>query len=208
MVYGLNLRKIFNVMYQEIVLALLLGLGLSASCGFRVFLPLLVTSLAAYFKILPEGMSYSISWLGTLPAVITFATASVIEIAGYYIPVVDNFLDFIATPLSVAAGTLLTASFLQVDNEMIKWGLGLIVGGGTAGIVQTGTAFTRLLSSKTTLTTGNGLLATGENTLAFTGAVFAFIVPVIAGVLALAIVSIMLYFIKRSSSRLAKMKQG
>lgn len=195
-------------MYKEIVVALLLGLGLSASCGFRVFLPLLVTSLAAYFKLLPEGLTYSILWMGTLPAVITFATAAVIEIAGYYIPVVDNFLDFIATPLSVAAGTLLTASFLQIDNEMIKWSLGLIVGGGTAGIVQTGTALTRLLSSKTTLTTGNGLLATGENTLAFTGAVFAFIVPVIAGVLAIAIVLIMLYFIKRSSARLIKMKQG
>lgn len=195
-------------MYQEIVLALLLGLGLSASCGFRVFLPLLVTSLAAYFKILPEGMTYSISWLGTLPAVITFGTAALIEIAGYYIPVVDNFLDFIATPLSVAAGTLLTASFLQIDNEMVKWSLGLILGGGTAGIVQTGTAFTRLLSSKTTLTTGNGLLATGENTMAFSGAVFAFIVPAIAGVLAIAIVLIMLYFIKRSSTRLAKMKRG
>lgn len=200
--------KIFNVMYKEIVVALLLGLGLSASCGFRVFLPLLVTSLAAYFKLLPEGLTYSILWMGTLPAVITFATAAVIEIAGYYIPVVDNFLDFIATPLSVAAGTLLTASFLQIDNEMIKWSLGLIVGGGTAGIVQTGTALTRLLSSKTTLTTGNGLLATGENTLAFTGAVFAFIVPVIAGVLAIAIVLIMFYFIKRSSARLLKMKQG
>jgi len=90
---------------------------------------------------------------------------------------------------------------------MIKWGLGLIVGGGAAGIVQTGTTFTRLLSSKTTLTTGNGLLATGENTLAFSGAVFALIVPVIAGVLAIGIVLLMLYFIKRSSNRLARMKQ-
>lgn len=195
-------------MYKEIVVALLLGLGLSASCGFRVFLPLLVTSLAAYFKLLPEGLAYSVVWLGTLPAVITFAAAAVIEIAGYYIPVVDNFLDFIATPLSVAAGTLLTASFLQIDNELIKWGLGLIVGGGTAGIVQTGTALTRMLSSKTTLTTGNGLLATGENTLAFTGAVFAFIVPAIAGALAIAIVLLMVYFIKRSSARLAKMRQA
>lgn len=195
-------------MYKEIVVALLLGLGLSASCGFRVFLPLLVTSLAAYFKLLPEGLSYNIVWIGTLPAVITFAAAAVIEIAGYYIPVVDNFLDFIATPLSVAAGTLLTASFLQIDNELIKWSLGLIVGGGTAGIVQTGTALTRLLSSKTTLTTGNGLLATGENTLAFTGAVFAFIVPAIAGALAIAIVLLMVYFIKRSSARLAKMRQA
>lgn len=194
-------------MYKEIVVALLLGLGLSASCGFRVFLPLLVTALAAYFKLLPEGLTYTILWMGTLPAVITFATAAVVEIAGYYIPVVDNFLDFIATPLSVAAGTLLTASFLQIDNDMIKWSLGLIVGGGTAGVVQTGTALTRLLSSKTTLTTGNGLLATGENTLAFTGAVFAFVVPVIAGVLAIGIVLIMFYFIKRSSARLLKLKQ-
>ncbi|OJV56310.1 MAG: hypothetical protein BGO31_14565 [Bacteroidetes bacterium 43-16] len=194
-------------MYKEIIFALLLGVGLSASCGFRVFLPLLVSSLAAYFQWLPEGVTNQVAWMATLPAIITFATASLVEIGGYYIPVVDHFLDLIATPLAIAAGTFLTASFLHIDNEMIRWGLGLIVGGGAAGIVQTGTVFTRLLSSKTTLTTGNGLLATGENTMAFTGAIFAFIVPVIAGFLGITIVLIMLYFIKRSRARLAKMKQ-
>jgi hypothetical protein len=193
-------------MSYQIIIALFLGLGLSASSGFRVFLPLLVASLASYFKWMPEGISSNISWMGTLPAVLTFATASVIEIIAYYIPIVDNFLDAIATPLAVAAGTLLTGNFLQVDNEMLRWGLGLIVGGGAAGTVQAGTAFTRLLSTKTTLTTGNGLLATGENTLAFTGSIFAIAVPVIAGVLAVVILGIMIYFIKRSRARLSQFK--
>lgn len=191
----------------EIVIALLLGVGLSASCGFRVFVPLLATSLASYFNLLPDGVSSSIHWMGTLPAVVTFATASLVEIVGYYIPVVDNFLDLIATPLAVAAGTLLTGSFLQIDNELLKWALGLIVGGGAAGVVQAGTAFTRLLSSKTTLATGNGLFATGENTMAVTGSIFAFVVPAIAGVLALIIVGLMYYFIKRSRTRLKAMKK-
>lgn len=190
----------------EIVIALFLGLGLSASSGFRVFLPLLITSVASYFGWLPEGISSNISWMGTLPAVITFATASLLEIVGYYVPIIDNFLDTIATPLAIAAGTVLTGNFLQIDNDFLRWGLGLIIGGGAAGTVQAGTAFTRLLSTKTTLTTGNGLLATGENTLAFTGSIFAFVVPVIAGVLALIIIGIMIYFIKRSRARLSQFK--
>lgn len=191
----------------EIFVALMLGVSLSACCGFRVFLPLLLASLASYFNWLPEGISTTIPWLGSLQAVITFSIAALIEIVGYYLPVVDNFLDMIATPLAIAAGTLLTGSFLQIDNEMIKWALGLIVGGGAAGVVQGGTVLTRLLSSKTTLGTGNGLFATGENTMALTGTIFSFIVPVIAGVLALIIIGLMIYFMKRARNSLLKLRQ-
>lgn len=193
-------------MDTSILFALFLGIGLSASCGFRVFIPLLLTSLGMYFNWLPESISSNLPWMGTLPAVIAFSVATIIEIAGFYIPIVDNFLDLIATPLAIAAGTLLTSSFLQIDNEMLRWGLGLIVGGGTAGVVQSGTAFTRLLSTKTTLSTGNGLLATGENTLAFTGAIFSFVMPIFAGIIGIGILLLMFYFLKRSKASLARMK--
>jgi hypothetical protein len=82
--------------------------------------------------------------MASTPALIAFATATVFEIGGYYIPFVDNILDTITTPASVAAGTLLTASLLTPEMDpMLKWGLGIIVGGGSAGVVQAGTALTR-----------------------------------------------------------------
>lgn len=73
---------------METLLGLMIGIGLSAACGFRVFVPLPGMSIAAlsgYLSLSPE-----FEWIGTWPALIAFATATVLEIAAYYIPWVDN----------------------------------------------------------------------------------------------------------------------
>ena len=131
-------QEVVNVLPQgKLLLGLALGLGLSASCGFRVFVPLLVASVASKMGIITLGDSFA--WMASTPALIAFATATVFEIGGYYIPFVDNILDTITTPASVAAGTLLTASLLTPEMDpLLKWGLGIIVGGGSAGVVQAG----------------------------------------------------------------------
>src|SRR5262245_3826330 len=76
---------------MEIFLSICLGIGLSAACGFRVFVPLLCLSIAAkagYVHLTP-----SFAWIGTLPAIIAFGVATVLEIGAYYIPWLDNVLD-------------------------------------------------------------------------------------------------------------------
>ena len=77
-------------------MALLLGIGLSATCGFRVFVPLLGMSIAAMAGHLELASGFE--WIGSWPALICLAVATVLEIAGYYIPWLDNLLDTIATP--------------------------------------------------------------------------------------------------------------
>jgi hypothetical protein len=49
-----------------------MGIALSACAGFRVFVPMLASSLAAHFHIidLPSDMN----WLGNWPAIICFGT--------------------------------------------------------------------------------------------------------------------------------------
>lgn len=164
---------------SDTITAVSLGIALSASAGFRVFIPMLgasIASLAGWIQ-LPAGMD----WLGSWPALICFATAAVAEIGAYYIPFIDNLLDSIATPLAVAAGTLLAYSFFPLghNTELIKWVIAFVTGGGSAGMVQAGTGLLRLFSTKTTAGTGNALLATGENTAALTTVSFSFIIPVI-----------------------------
>ena len=75
---------------MESVLAVIVGLGLAASCGFRVFVPLLVTSAAAIagYLELAEGFE----WISTWTAFAAFAIAAFLEIAAYYIPWLDNLL--------------------------------------------------------------------------------------------------------------------
>jgi hypothetical protein len=181
---------------KELILSLALGIGLSASCGFRVFVPLLAASIAAKTGILPLGAGFE--WMGSTPALVAFAVATVLEIAGYYIPFVDHILDTITTPASVAAGTLLTASVLTPSiDPMLKWGLGIIVGGGSAGIIQAGTALTRATSTVTTAGVANPVVATVEHILSVIGSILSFLMPlIIAGIVVLMIV-LMLFFITR-----------
>ena len=145
---------------MEIILALCLGVTLSAASGFRLFVPPLALSLAALYGDLE--LSSGFSWVGTYPTAIALGIATVVEILAYYIPVVDNLLDTVEIPTAVAIGTLLTAANLGDVNPLLQWSLAAIAGGGTAGIIETFTAMTRVASTGMTGGTGNFLVATAE----------------------------------------------
>ncbi len=159
-----------------------MGIALSACCGFRVFIPLLAGALAGHFQFfsLPPDMQ----WLASWPAIICFGTAAIAEVAAYYIPFIDNLLDTIATPLSVAAGTVLATSFLPLNdlNPLLRWGAGLLAGGSSAGVIHIGAGLLRLFSTKATVGTGNAIVSTTENAAAISGSVLSFIIPVIVAV--------------------------
>ncbi|MFV0390464.1 MAG: DUF4126 domain-containing protein [Paludibacteraceae bacterium] len=165
------------MMNAEIITAVALGIGLSASVGFRVFIPMLVAGIATHFNIIP--VSESFQWIGSLPAMLTFGVAAVVEVLAYYIPLVDNLLDTVTTPLAVAAGTLLMTSTLPVDNELLKWIMGFVVGGGAAATMQGGSVLSRLSSAKFTAGTANPVVSTGENVAALGSSVAVLFIPII-----------------------------
>lgn len=181
---------------NKVLLSLMMGLGLSACCGFRVFVPLLVASIATKLGFLHLGTSFQ--WMSSTTALICFGAATLFEIAGYYIPFVDNILDTITTPASVLAGTLLTASTILPDiDPMLKWGLGIIVGGGSAGIIQAGTALTRATSTATTAGLANPIVATVEHILAIVGSIFSIVIPfIIAGIVCVLILFALFFVIR------------
>ena len=189
-------------MNGEILAAVALGIGLSASVGFRVFIPMLVASVAAHFNIIP--LTESFSWLGSWPAMISFGTAAVVEVLAYYIPFVDNLLDTVTTPLAVGAGTLLMTSVLPVDNELMKWIMGFVVGGGAAATMQSGSVLSRLTSSKFTAGTANPVVSTGENVAALGSSVTALFFPAVVAVIFILIA--ILIFVKLFEWRKHKKK--
>ncbi|MBC6698327.1 DUF4126 domain-containing protein [Hymenobacter sp. BT190] len=171
---------------QEYLLSGALGLALAACSGFRVFVPLLAASLAYQTGVLAPSAGFA--WLGSWAAVGALGTATVAEILGYYFPVVDNVLDTITTPASFIAGAVLMTAALPDLDPVVRWGLGVLVGGGTAGMVQTGTALLRAGSTATTAGLGNPVLATAENTLAIVGSALALLLPVVTAALMLGVV--------------------
>ena len=174
-------------MNAELITAVAIGIGLAASTGFRVFVPMLVAAIAARAGLLPLNESFQ--WLSSWTSIAILGTATIVEIMAYYIPVVDNLLDTIATPLAVVAGTLLLTSVLPIDNGIMKWITGAALGGGSAAVVQGATALTRLTSTKLTAGLGNPVVATVENVAATGTSILALIIPffIVAGFLLLII---------------------
>lgn len=168
------------------ILSACIGVGLAACCGFRVFVPLLVASVATKLGFI--GTVGGFEWLSGWPALIGLTTATAFEVGAYYIPWLDNVLDTIATPTAIIAGTLLSTSFLHIDNPVLHWGLGLMLGGSSAGIVQAGTSLLRLGSTATTGGLGNPVVATGENVASFGLSLFTIFLPIIGIVIIFLIV--------------------
>lgn len=176
---------------MESILGIAIGIGLSAACGFRVFVPLLIMNLAALSGQihLPSGFV----WIGSIHATIAFSTATIVEVLGYYIPGIDHVLDIIATPAAIAAGTITTASMAVEMSPFLKWTMALIAGGGIAGLVQGTTVALRAKSSVATAGAGNFLISSLELIGAIILALLAIIVPFIC----LALIVIFFIFIFR-----------
>jgi len=145
---------------METAVSIALGIGLSAAAGFRVFVPLFALSIAGYTGYLE--LSPGFAWMGTLPALISFGTATVLEVLAFYIPWLDNMLDTLATPAAVIAGVLVSASVITDLPPLLKWVLSVIGGGGIAGVIQGATVLTRLKSTTFTAGIGNPLVSTAE----------------------------------------------
>lgn len=171
-----------------VVLNVALGLGLSAACGFRVFVPLLVLNLASRAGYLQLGAGFD--WLGSSPALVVFGVATVLEVIAYYVPWLDHALDVIATPAAVVAGVIVTASVITGMDPWLKWTLALIAGGGLAGSIQILSAGTRGMSTLVTGGLGNPLVATAEAG----GAVILSALAVVLPFAALTLIGLLLLF--------------
>ena len=185
-------------MNMELALSVCLGIGLSAACGFRVFVPLLGISMAAlagHDKLVEE-----LAWIGTWPAFACFLTATILEIGAYYVPWIDNLLDSIATPAAVVAGTIVMASVVTEMSPQMRWTLALIAGGGTAGLIQSATVVLRGASTATTGGTTNWMIATIELFASISATIFSMVQPIVAAVgVALLVVGALLFFLRRKS---------
>jgi hypothetical protein len=180
---------------MESLLSVVIGIGLSAACGFRVFVPLLVLSVAGmtgYLRLAP-----GFEWIGTSPALIAFATATLLEILAYYIPWIDHLLDLVAGPAALIAGVIASASVLADLPPVAKWSVALIGGGGMAGVIQGATTLARLKSTVLTGGLGNFVISTLELAAAAITSLLALFLPL----LGLALVVSLVFFIFFKSRR-------
>lgn len=186
---------------METALSVALGLGLAAACGFRIFVPLLLMSLAARSGALELAGGFA--WIGGLPALVAFSVATLLEIGAYFVPWVDNFLDAMATPAAVVAGAVVTASVVTDVEPWLRWSLLAIAGGGVAGAVQLGTVGVRQASVLGTGGLANPLVS-GVEAIASAGLTFlSLALPAVALALVLLLFVALWRFVRRRRSRRA-----
>ncbi|MCD6425807.1 MAG: DUF4126 domain-containing protein [Anaerolineales bacterium] len=185
---------------MEQLLGVFIGIGLSATCGFRIFVPLLGMSIAYHAGAL--SFSPGFDWIGSWPATIAFGIAMVIEIAAYYIPWLDNMLDTIATPAAIVAGTIATASMVGDVTPFFRWSLAIIAGGGVAGLIQGSSVLVRGASTASTAGLANPAVSTGELIASVTGTLISIVIPTIAFLIVVVIISWLLprFFRKLSNA--------
>jgi hypothetical protein len=181
--------------YPHILLALGLGLGLAAAAGLRVFVPLLVLGVASRYGVIPLASGFE--WLQSNAALLALGTATTLEVLAYYIPWFDNLLDTVATPAAAIAGMVATASVLGELPPWMQWGVAIVGGGGTAGLVAGSTSLLRLKSTAFTGGSANFVLATLE----WVGSLFASIIAIVLPLLMLLVLVVVGYLLYRVTRR-------
>ncbi|MFD1294291.1 DUF4126 domain-containing protein [Lutibacter holmesii] len=165
----------------ETIISIIIGIGLAASVGFRIFVPLFALSLASFYGVIPLNETWE--WVGSSTSILILGIATVVEILAYFIPWLDNLLDTIAVPLAAVAGTAVMVATVSNLDPTITWALAIIAGGGTATAIKGSTSTTRLASTATTAGVANPVISTVETGTSIVMAVFAIFLPIVAIVL-------------------------
>jgi hypothetical protein len=159
---------------------------------------MLIVSGVAYTGHLQLDNSFA--WLGTPLALTMLSVAALAEVLAYYVPVIDNLLDALATPAALVAGTIVSAAVMTDVPPMVKWTAAVVAGGGIAGVTQGLTGMLRAHSTVLTGGLGNPVIATAE----LGGAVLISLLALVAPAAAIALVILFLLAAIRLLRRLIR----
>jgi hypothetical protein len=172
----------------SLILALLTGVAIAAACGLRAFLPLLLLGGAArlgWIQLQP-----AVDWMQSDHALWALGIATGLEIAGDKIPVVDHALDVVGTVLRPAAAWF--GTFAVLHAWPTPWSqLAALALGGVTLLVHGAKAKTRLGSTALTAGHANPLLSVLEDVTSAVTMVIAFLAPVLALVLVVAVLIVL-----------------
>ncbi len=138
-------------------------------------------------------MGSGFDWIGSYPALIAFAVATVAELLAYFIPYVNNLLTAISIPIAIVAGTVVTMSVIGDIDPLFAWTLSIVAGGGSSVITNSVSNVAHHTSTALTGGLANVLISFVETVLSFVLAVLAIMLPVLA--LFLLAIIILLFFL-------------
>lgn len=189
-------------MTMAMLLSIFLGIGLAASSGFRVFVPLFALSCASYFGVIPLNETWA--WVGSTPALIILGVASIVESVSYLVPYIDHLLDTIAVPLAGIAGTLVMASTLSNMSPAMTWALAIVAGGGAAATIKGTAATTRVASTATTGGLANPVVSVAETGTAIGLSALSIFAPIFAMVALVLVLILLIWLVAKFKRRIKR----
>jgi uncharacterized membrane protein len=156
---------------------------LSSTAGVRAFVTLLAVSLALHWGLLPAP-AHQFAWLGSDGALAVLVVASILEVLGDKVPLVDHGLQALHTIAKPLAGAMIAGAVVAPGNDPSMILLG-VLGGANALAIHGVSATARAASTATTGGLANPIVSVVEDGLAIGGIVLAWFMPFLAAGLVL-----------------------
>tara|TARA_Y100001970_G_scaffold293708_1_gene442540 strand:+ start:1552 stop:2130 length:579 start_codon:yes stop_codon:yes gene_type:complete len=163
-------------MNLSILISFCLALGLSAACGLRIFIPPLAVGIFSKTGFLELGDSWD--WLSNDWIIAVLLIACIIEVCASLIPWLNNFMDLIATPAAIIAGTILAFSSLDGLDPGLQWILAVICGVVVTTPFQLSTVSLRALSTTFSGGLASPVFGVLENLMAIIITLFVLLIPI------------------------------
>jgi hypothetical protein len=142
----------------------------------------------------------NLAWLEKPQTVLIFGVATLLEILGDKIPVIDHALDSVQLLTKPVLAVLAATPFLYQVAPEYSVAIGIVLGAPLALGVHSAKATARLGSTATTGGLGNPLLSVAEDVAAVAAIVLGFLLPLVA----LALMAVTIFFIARIALRVRR----
>ncbi|HZB24214.1 MAG TPA: DUF4126 domain-containing protein [Gaiellaceae bacterium] len=164
--------------------AVLAAFGLSGAAGLNAWLPLFVSALLARFDVVELAGSFD--ELSTTPGLVVLGALTVADFVGDKIPVVDHGLHLLGSVIAPVSGALLFTGPTD-EQTSLPTIVSLVLGAIVAGSVHAVRATLRPAATATTGGLGNPVVSLGEDASSGVLTALAFIAPIVAVLLLIAL---------------------
>lgn len=179
---------------MELLLGIFSAFGLSASAGLNAYIPLLVVGVIAHYFPNTLNLATPFDLLANPWILVLLGVLVIIEMVADKVPAVNHINDLIQTIVRPVAGAIAFAASANVItdvNPVLALACGLLVAGSVHTVKA---AAVRPAVTATTAGAGNIPVSIAEDIIATVASILAVVLPIIAGVLAILMLTLVIWW--------------
>ena len=164
--------------------SVLAAFGLSGAAGLNAWLPLFASALLDRLDIVELAAPFD--QLSSTAGLVLLALLTTADFVGDKIPLVDHVLHLLGTAIAPVSGAILFTGQTGLETDLPTLAA-VLLGGITAGTIHAGRSTVRPVSTATTGGVGNPVLSLTEDAGSLVLVVIAFVLPLVALLLVIAL---------------------